>query len=297
MAADISGYPYKVLCKGYEVTGDVASGYAATVPYLLPWLYAFNFADEVMGVSSATTVGPITWRAPYRFPASTAPMYASRVRVTPCGVDATGTPVPGTNKGLSPGEFFSHAIVSVDFASPTQSQLSTDDPGNRNQLDPNNPLTMCTQSVRASGKMQTLKGGSYLYDDDLKPVNGDFAVPTNETKLILAFPRVPYLPWQLVRPYLNKVNSVAVLGVGVGELLLEDMSTRVEPGPNGLQQQVELAFAVSPEPGIDWNWLPKPDGTYQPVRRAADKLSGTPRRIYASADFRQIFASISFSES
>lgn len=294
-AADISGYPYKILETGYEVVGDVASGYTATVPYLLPWLYAFNFADEVMGLSSAVSVGPITWKAPYRFPASTAPIYASRVRIKPCGVDPTGTPVLGSTGGLKPGEFFSHAIVDVDFASPTQSQLSSDDPGNRNQLDPNNPITMCTQSVRASGKMQTIKGGSYLYDDDLKPVAGDFAVPTNETKLVLAFPRVPYLPWQLVRPYLNTINSVSILGVGVGELLMEDMSTRVEPGPNGLQQQVELSFAVSPEPGVDWNQLPKPDGTYQPVRRAADKLSGSPRRIYASKDFRAIFNFISFS--
>lgn len=298
MPADISGYDYKILEKGYEATGDVVSGYGATVPYFLPWSQAFAFADEIMGRTSATTTGPITWRAPYKFPASVAPIYAQRVRIKPCGVDtSTGLPVSaGANGGLAPGEFWSHAIVTVEFASLNQSGLSTDDPNGLNQLDPDNPLTMCSQSVRASGKMETRKNGSYLYDGSLKPVPGDFAVPVTESKLVLSFPRVPYLPWQLVRPYLNTLNTVAMLGVGVGELLFDDFSTRVEPGPNGLQQQLELLFSVSPEPGITWNHLPQPDGSYALVRRAVDKLSGSPRRIFAYSDFRQIFNQITYVE-
>lgn len=293
MAAVLT-YPYKVLAKGYEITGDVAAGYGATVPYLVAWGDAFAFADQLMGLSSAATVGPITWKAPYRFPAATANLYVQRVDIKPCGVDPVGNPIP--LNGLAPGEFFSHAIVTAEFGTPSQNQLSTDDPGNRNQLDPDNPITMCTQSVRSAGKMQTIKNGSYLYDDDLKPVPGDFAVPTTESKLVLAFPRVPYLPWQLVRPYINTLNSVAMLGVGIGELLFEDMNTRVEPGPNGLQQSIEFTFAVTDEPGVDWNWLPKPNGTPQPVRRAADKTAPTPRRIYAYKDFRAVFNQITYNE-
>lgn len=294
-AADISGFAYKILAKGFEVGGDVVAGYDATVPYLLPWGQAFAFADAVMGLSSSVTVGPITWKAPYRFPGATANLYAQRVRIKPCGNE--GQPPTGSTGGLTPGEYWSHAIVTVEFATPNQTQLSTDDPGNRNQLDPDNPITMCTQSVRTAGKMQTSRAGSYLYDDDLKPVPGDFGTPSDESKLVLAFPRVPYLPWQLVRPYTNCVNKVAVLGVGVGELLLEGMSTRVEPGPNGLQQQVELEFAVSPEPGVEWNMQPKPDGSYQLVRRASDKGASEPRRIFAYKDFREIFRSLTYNES
>ena len=286
--------PFKVLAKDYEIQGDVRTGYSASVPYLVAWDDAFTFADDVFGLSSADVIGPITWRAPYRFPVSVAALYAQRFTIRPCGANGEAL---GPYKGLAPGEFFSHAKITVEFETPSQSQLSTDDPGNRNQLDPDNPITMCTQEVRASGKMETRKSGSYIYDDDSKPVPGDFAVPVTESELVLTFPRVPYLPWQLVRPYINTINSFPVLGVGTGELLLVNMGTRVEPGPNGLQQNVQLIFAVAPVPGFDWNHLPKPDGTLQPVRIAADAASGTPRRIYDESDFREIFNQISFVES
>lgn len=80
-------------------------------------------------------------------------------------------------------------------------------------------------------------------------------------------------------------------------MLFDDFSTRYEPGPNGLQQQLELLFSVSPEPGVEWNMLPKPDGSLRLVRRAVDKLAGTPRRIFAYMDFRDIFDQITYVES
>lgn len=286
--------PFKVLAKGYEVTGDTRSGYRATVPYLVAWSDAFVFADEVMGATSAVTVGAVAWRLPYRFPAATANLYATRFRIQPVGADGT---TGHALKGLYPGEFFTHALVTVEFETPEVMHTQSDDRGSLHQLDPNNPITMCEQSVRAGGKMETRKSGSYIYDDDSKPVPGDFAVPTSETKLVLRFPRVPYLPWQLIRPYLNKVNSVETLGVGAGELLLEDMDTAVQPDPSGIKQVLQLTFAVSPTPGVTWNHLPKPDGTNVLVRVKADSGSGSPRRIYGTADFREIFNEITYVES
>lgn len=286
-AADISGFNYKILAKGYAVTGDVESGYRAVVPYLLPWSEAFLFADEIFGLSSATTVGAITYRAPYRFPAANANLYAQSFTVEPAG--ANGTPL-GPNKGLSPGEFFTHAIVRVEFATPRHPlNLSTDDPNSLHQLDPNNPLTVCTQEVRSAAKMETIGEGQLIYDDDEKPVPGDNAVPTNESQLVLTFPRVPYLPWALVRPYLGTLNDVAVLSVGRGELLFADFTTKVEATQAGLAQQLQLIFSVSPEPGVTWNHLPKPDGTPVLVRRRADKGAGNPRRIFPYKDIRTIF--------
>lgn len=287
MPADISIYSYKILANGYQISGDVESGYRATVPYLLPWAEAFLFADAIFGLSSATTIGPITYRAPYRFPAANANLYASAFSIEPRGSD--GSPL-GSNKGLSPGEFFSHAVVRVEFSTPKQQQINTtDDPNNLHQLDPTNPLTVCSQEIRASGKMETIKEGSYVYDDDSKPVPGECAVPTNETQLVLTFPKVPYLPWALVRPYLNSLNDVAVLGIARGELLFADFSTKVEATQNGLSQQLQLVFSVSPEPGVTWNHLPKPDGTPALVRRRSDVGAGSPRRIFRYKDFTEIF--------
>lgn len=296
MAADISAFNYKILAKGYQVSGDVDSGYRATVPYLLPWSEAFLFADAVFGLSSAATVGPITYRAPYRFPAANADLYASSFTIDPCGADGT----VGTHKGLAPGEFFTHAIVRVEFGTPKQTGYATGaggtGPNAIHQLDPANPLTVCTQEIRAAGKMETIKAGSYVYDDDKKPVSGDSAVPTNETQLVLTFPRVPYLPWLMIRPYLNTINSAEVLGVGVGELLFADFGTKLEATQNGLAQQLQLTFSVSPEPGVTWNHLPKPNGTPVLVRRLADKDAATPRRIFLSKNFAAIFAQLDRTE-
>ncbi len=285
--------PFGVLARGYVITGDVRSGYKATVPYLVSWSDAFTFADEMLGKTTATAVGPITWVTPYLFPgSSSARLYAQRFTMEPCGADGS-LPIP--TQGLKPGEFFTHAKVVVEFETPQMVYGPGDDPSSQNQLDPSNPITMCRQRVRSGGKMETRKNGSYVYDSTSKPVPGDFAAPTSETKLELTFPRVPYLPWQLVRPYINTINSASILGVGEGELLLESMDTDVTPGPDGsLQEQLVLFFAVTPVPGVTWNHLPKPDGTLDLVRVAADIGSGSPRRIYAGSDFTEIFSKINY---
>lgn len=286
--------PYNVLAKGLEISGDARSGYHATVPYFMGWGDAFTFADELMGLTSASTVGAVTWRLPHRYPGIPADIYAQRFRIQPCGADAT---LPITNKGLIAGEFYSHAIVTAEYGSLEQSMpTQSDDPQGLQQLDPANPITMCEQSVQSAGKMQTLKGGSYIYDDDSKPVPGDHAVPFTDTKLVLKFPKVPYLPWQLIEPYINKLNSVAMLGVGVGRLLLENFDTGVQFDTDGPKQTLQLAFNVCPAINVSWNHLPKPDGTNVLVRYKADSGGGSPRRIYPYADFRQIFNTISFSE-
>jgi hypothetical protein len=285
--------PFKVMPKGYRISGDVRTGYKATVPYFLLWSDAFTFADQIFGRTQATVVGNITWHLPYLFPAAVSRLYVQRFEIEPCGADGS---TPLTYLGLAPGEYFTHAIVRVEFETPPLAQGFGDDPNNLHQLDPDNPLTMCKQSVKSAGKMETRKNGSYIYDDDSKPVPGDFAVPIAETKLRLEFPRVPYLPWELIQPYLNTVNSVAILNCPVGNLLLEDFDTEVTAGQDGLQQQLVLMFAVNHD-SLDWNKLPKPDGTNVLVRIKADSGSGSPRRIYAYKDFTEIFNSITYVES
>ena len=283
---------HKVIPKGVEISGDLKSGYRATVPYLLAWGDAGVFVDELMGGTSSATVGPITWRLPHRYPGIIAAIYAQRFRIQPCGADGA---LPMTHQGLAPGEYFTHAIVTAEYGSPEQAQFATgDDPQGRQQLDPANPITLCEQSVRTAAKMETLKGGSYIYDDDSKPVPGDFAVPFTETKLVLKFPRVPYLPWQLIRPYQNKLNSVAMFGCSIGTLRLEDMDTTIQIDTDGPKQAIQLAFAVTHRDDVSWNHLPKPDGTNVLVRYKADSGSGTPRRIYEYADFRAIFNHLTF---
>ena len=299
--------PYRILADGYEITGDVRNGLHATVPYLLSWNNAFTFINEVLVSPAAVKAGFITWVPPLQFPVNigqssglggiTPPVYTQRFTMKPCG--AGGTPIP--NGGLAPGEFFTNAIVTLQFDSVTAIQQSTDDPYNLNQLDPENPLTACEQSVQTLGKVVTRKGAGYTYTSggwSGKPVPGDIPIVLNETKLVLKFPRVPYLPWQLVQPYVGKINSVGVLQCVQGSLLLEGMGTDVTPGTNGtIQQKVALEFAFNPDPtggsaqGLDWNAFPFPDGSGYGIINAAGGGGQTP---YSYADFRAIFAGLNF---
>jgi hypothetical protein len=281
--------PYKVMSKGYSITGDVRSGYRATVAYLMKWSDAFRFVDDIFGKTQAVRVGPVTWQLPYRFPVTVAPLYASQFTLEPTGLDGGGNPIT-LNKGLAPGEYWTHAIVTVNFGTPESLYLVQDDPNGLNQLDPTNPITLCEQSVKIAGKINTHKGGSFLYTDG-KPVVGDVGVPTSEARLALNFPRVPYLPWPLVRPYMYTVNDVAILGCDRGTLLLTGMDTKTTVTNVGYGQTVQLEFADNGT-GKDWNMLPR-NGAYALVYQKGTSNTDA-NRIFKYKDFNVIFQSLTF---
>src|SRR5262249_30231050 len=113
-----------------------------------------------------------------------------------------------------------------------------------------------------------------------------------ETKLVLKFPKVQYLPWQMLQPFVNKVNADPILGCDTETLLLEAPSTMASltlNSPRPIEQSVTLKFAYDP---LGWNNVPKPDGTMVRALLKGD----TSRSIYRTTDFRQIFANLSYSE-
>jgi len=291
--------PYKILARGYTITGDVRSGLHATVPYFCAWADAITLANDVLASPAATHIGGITWAAPLQFPVPfgglTRPIYAQKFTIEPCGADGS-SPIP--TGGLAPGEYFTNAIVRVDFDSIQSVQQTGDDPENLNQLDPANPITACEQSVKINGKVVTRKGSGYTYDTSGKPVPGDIPLVLNEAKLQLKFPRVPYLPWQLVQPYVGKINNSPILACIKGSLLLEGMGTDVTPAPDGsIAQKLVLEFAFNPDPtgsaptGLDWNSFPLPDGSGYDMISAA---GGGGQRPYSYAEFADIFLNLEF---
>lgn len=293
----IATYGAQVMPKGYRMSGDVRTGLSATVPYLLAWDNAFAFVNAMILPVNAVRIGTITFNYPYRLPSAVAatPLYAQTFEIEPCGIDPTmGVATVLPNKGLAAGEYFSHAIIKIGFEQVRWSfDPLTEDPQGLNQLDPANPITFCEQSVKLGGKMVTRKGRNYVYASDSTPVVGDVGVLVPEAKLVLKFPRVPYLPWQLLVPYVGKTNSAAVLGCAVGTLLLESPDTSSKQALNSvtpIEQAVTLEFAYDPG---GWNNLPRPDGTTDAVQLKGDSTKG----IYLTADFRQIFNSLSFSGS
>lgn len=284
---------FKILSRGYKVSGDVKSGYKATVPYLVLWKDAFTFVDDIFGgaASSVTIVGPIQWNMPYRFPASNLNIYAQSFVMEPCGADGSTT-ITNVARGLAPGEYFTHALITVDFLTPPEIQSLSQDPGNLNQLDPSNPLTMCEQSIQIATK--TIQGfqGQFLYSSTGKAVPRDFGFLTTEAKLVLTFPRVPYLPWKFLQPYMNTVNLSQIFFCAKGTLLLTGMDTKISPNKGQLSQQVQLHFNYSPF-GVDWNIVPLSTGGFDYVYRSGGSNDDT-NRVYQYKDFSEIFKGIAF---
>ena len=303
---------YSIMPKGYRLSGDVRSGIKATVPCLLNWSDALTFVNEVLVAPSAVRYGLITWNAPLQFPAigfgatgKQPPIYCQGFDIQPLGAPPPNSGyVLGPTAGLEPGDYFTKAVVTLQFESITYTQQSSDDPYNLNQLDPENPITACEQSVEMSGKVRSTKGKGWVYKTSGNPVPGDFPVPETEALLVLDFPRIPYLPWYWVAPYMGKANSYAMLGAAVGALILDGMTTRARPGTDGtMQQNVVLKFACNlpggaaagdsdGSVGTDWNMQPLNDGSGDWDYVVAKSNSSITPIQYA--DFRQIFNSISF---
>jgi hypothetical protein len=220
-------------------------------------------------------------------------IYATSFDVQPMGVrdDLTAaTSLP--YQGMAAGEYYKYAIVTIGFEQLVAQWDATDDPQAQNQLDPQNPIPMCEQSVKYHTKMQTLKGHKYRYVSDGKAVVGDFATPTYGADLTLRYPHVPYQPWQMGLPrYLNKVNSTAVLLCDPGTLLFGPPDTTMKPamlgGSSTVEQSVTLTLKWNPD---GWNRMPRVDGTLDDVVRAG---GGT---IYETADFRPLFELLAFSQ-
>jgi hypothetical protein len=296
--------PFAFLARGYRLSGDTRSGLKATVPYLVAWADAFTFVNQVLVSPAAERIGLISWNAPLQFPVAfggrTPAMYVQGFDVTPVGAGNE----PGPTGGLAPGEYYTDAIVTLQFESVTYLNQASDDPYNLNQLDPANPITACEQSVKLRPRMRSTKGRGWKYKGSGKPVPGDMPVPETEAILVLKFPRVPYLPWELVAPFCGKVNQDPLLGCATGALMLEGLDTEIRPQPDGsLGQSAVLEFSVNlpADPntggagavGTDWNKQPTADGSGA-WDYVVDQATGSVSPI-GYADFRQIFASLSFS--
>ena len=278
---------YKVLSDGYQIMGDAQSGYSASVPYLVTWANAFTFVNEMLGRTSASTVGPVTYYLPYRFPTTSGvSLYATSFEMEPCGSDGSAVP----NKGLLPGEFFSHAKVTVQFTQPENPFDGTvQDPNGLNQLDPAEPITVAVGTVDSRGKVVTQKGGGYEFSDG-KPLLGDFGRRVIEADVVLEFPKVPYLPWGTIQgAYIGRVNSTRFLNVPRGQLLLEVFRNRAEKQNDGkLCQAITLGFKYQ---DYEWNKQPRPDtGALDAV---TIKGSGDP--IYPYVEFRNLLNVLKYS--
>jgi hypothetical protein len=273
--------PFQVLARGYRIRSGRDNGLVAEVPYLVAWSDAFTFADEVIGYPSAASVGPIIYTDAYRFPPCPKLM-AIDADIEPCGCDGSAL---AANKGLSPGEFFTHAKVTVIFGTPQYpvSVGGAEDPNNLNQLDPDNPITYCEQAVKLGGRAVVVKG-VYDFDSSGQQVKGPVTVIETEAEITLTFPKIPFLPWKKIKPYLGRLNSVKILDCDRGTLLFEGSDIRANSTSQGLlSQQCMLTFSYN-EHGWNSQYDPSLPG-YDTIHRRAEPS----KSVYEYANFSNLF--------
>ncbi len=270
---------HKVLADGYRIRGGRDEPLRATVPYLVAWRDAFAFYAQVLGQTSGSVAVPsaIVRTTGHQFPAAPS-LYAATAEIEPCGVDG-GAPSSVAYKGTAPGEFFSHAKIVVEYSAPSYDQGAPDP---MRQLDPDNPITYCEQEVESKARFDTERASGWEFGAN-DPVPGDFARLTIESRLVLTFPRVPFLPWKYARPYIGRINSVVMFDCEVGTLLLEELRIKQNETNQGLAgTSTQLVFAQQEH---DWNKLRKKDGSLALVRNKAD----TSKRPFEYKDFRYLF--------
>lgn len=305
--AVINGVYADILVEGFKVSGDVRSGYHATVPYLCRWQDADLLTQGLVGAAKTLHIGPISWTVPYQYPGLIGgrqrPIYCQSFEIVPCGAGGT----LGSTGGLSPGEFYQFAKVTAQFDSLSFLSQVSDDPNSLNQLDPSNPITACEQTCDIIGQLVTVKGRRFEYGTSSfstsgtwagTPVPIDRALLRNQVRITAKFPRVPYLPWQLIQPYVGKVNNAPLFACVKGSMMLEGWGTVLTPMTDGsLGQAVTLKWAFNPDwtgntiNGMDFNCMDYPDGSGYAI--VGDR-AGTGMRPYQYVNFALIFASLSF---
>ena len=292
--------PYWILPDEYEKTGDIRSGLNATVGYLVPWANADAFAYAALAAPSANHIGGIIFQAPYKFPepfaGRTTFLYCQGFKIKPYAPNGQTVTIDTSNPGLAPGDFFQYAKVTLSFSTITFLNFEGDDPQGLNQLDPSNPITGCEQSVDINGKVITQAGSGYTYDTTGKPVQGDVGINVNEVKLMLRFPRVPYLPWQLVQPYVGKINTPysrlrrGHIAAGRNDYGHRPATRRNTRAKSRAQVRFQSRPDIDRNTGLDWNSFPLPDGSgYSKIT----SVSGS-KRPYTYADFGAIFTDLEF---
>ena len=212
------------------------AGIKATVPYLVAWSDVLTFVNEVLVAPSAVRYGLITWNTPYQLPAIGSGHPRAAADLLPGirhpaygGARAELGYWPGPTAGLTPGDYFTEAIVTLQFETITYTQQSSDDPYNLNQLDPENPITACEQSVEMSGRSAQRRARDGSTRPAAIPSRATSRSPRPRPSWCSTSRAFPICPGTGSLPTWAKRTPMRCSAPLVGALILDGMTTRT-PG-------------------------------------------------------------------
>lgn len=269
---ELDGVPFSVHLDGGEFTESVTDkGPQATVPYLVDWRDRYRFANALMG-SYEGAQGRPTYVGAHRYPDSPNMFCLGVPRIKGLGERPLGT------SGFF--DCYAKAIVTANYGVPSYDDENQSNPDQ--QLDPEDPITYCKMSVRLSGKGIEIAEGKLEFEDNSKAYDGSMHYIEAESEITLEFPKIPYLPWRAIKPYIGRLNDVPMFGCDRGQLLLSGMDTDDAATSEGRRgQQVVLTYLWQDR---DWNTVIDETGAARIVRYRSGKL-----RPFLYRDHREIF--------
>lgn len=279
--------PYELdLDTGWEYTRN-RSGTVVSASFWVKAEDYLTFSDEAAGdrhtkpinLSDPYTYGP--WRCPIA-----GWLVCSEIKVKPA-YPKDGILPDVTRKGafgMRPGEFWKDVLVSVTWSPPDAIEnQELDDPEGDHQPDPSEPLLYCKITTESHTKYVEYDRGTLVWEDATSikvpvPVQRRITI----TDIVVNFPQIRFLPWRIIRNYVDCVNEFKFLGEQPGKLILQGHADEWEIRSNGISHGATLKFSVS---SMEWNQTidPQTGDERYPVNPT------TLERMFQAKDFRKMF--------
>lgn len=259
-----------------EVNGGGGS-LTATATFEVDWDDRNQFVNEALGLPTGSTGWPlpqIPWDCPFQPDSG---LLAASFRIQPHTVRQSVAADDNTVSG-----HFEKAWITLGFERPRYDYAVATE---QNQIDPANPILFCEQSIDYRSKTIVLKQFELEFvgaPTGVVPTEPFYAF-TDEADYVLRFPFVPYIPWNYIEPYMEKVNDRVIFGRDIGTVKLSSASTHQETYSDGTNRtSLELRLSYR---SIGWNVQRASNGNIYDVQI---KGAGVP--IYHSANLAAIWS-------
>lgn len=269
--------PYSILFDPIPELSGQGGSLSATATFEVPWLYRGQFINEALGRPTATTGWPtpqVPWECPFEPGLG---LLAHSFRCVPHTIKDSVSFGDNTLDG-----HFAYAHVTINFQTP---QYDWDFADPTRQIDKLNPILFCEQSIETAARTIPVEGFQLQYvgaPAEVVPIGPKFTIET-QADIILAFPFVPYIPWDLIEPYIGKSNSTTLFNRPAETIVLLGASMRNETFVDGTARcscVLRLGYNAT-----GWNKQLATDGNVYSV-----VLKGSGDKLYPTADLAAIWS-------
>jgi len=218
----------------------------AEVTYDCAWANRFSLINELMGYYPSGATGFSDYVPPLRYPPSPN-MYCMGIS----SIEGRGLikSVSTSARAAMRWAPYNTARITALFKVPTLNIDSSTDAG---QIDPGNPILFCRQRIRSSAAFVVLPEGKIKFSTSGEVVSSDVSRPSAQSEITLEFPRLPFNPYRICRPYRGMINDRTMFDHAPGTLLFDSIDTDESATSGGPDIGCTLTFLGRES---DWNSL------------------------------------------